>query len=438
MTISAVSQTYYQGVATHFEELGTPYGGCGVPPDMVETDDFVALNVYDAPGIGTMWTRPLAGRDTVHKGVYDNGNNCGRWLKVTIGEDCINGANDGALGKEFCRGANAKWIDDKYSGATLYMIVTDACGDNNGWCRDDKFHLDLHTPSLNRFEKDGTPVADMLPLHFNNRKINWEFVESPGYTGDIEIFFMEHAKYYWPAILISHLRNGISRVEQKVNGSWVTVNMNSDMGQAFILNDLTQPYTIRVYDANRKLINGGREYTFTLPDECANSPVGCVSPATKQPSVIVKDIPVTQTISLKNGWNLISFNVRPADSTIASVFKQLDVAEIKDMNVFWQAGQPAFLNVMQAIVPGNAYLVNMTSNGVLKLTGMAIEPTSRASLQHNGWQLIGCPYQAAVPIAGVFARNFSVVKSFGGFWMPNATTNSIHDLEPGKGYWVKK
>ena len=174
--ISVQAQTTFSGVSTHFEALGTPYGGCGVPPDLVETDYYVALNVYDSPGIGTMWPRPLKGQDTLYKGEFNNGRNCGRWVKVAIMEDCIGGTNDGALGQAFCRGSNAKWMNDQYSYAYLNMIVTDACGDNNGWCRDSKYHLDLHTPSLNKFEKAGVAVADMYPTHFNNRKISWEYI----------------------------------------------------------------------------------------------------------------------------------------------------------------------------------------------------------------------------------------------------------------------
>lgn len=272
------AQEKYSGVSTHFEALGTPYGGCGVPPDLVETEYFVALNVYHSPGVGTSWPRPLTGADTLFKGEFNNGRNCGRWLKVSIMEDCIGGTNDGALGQQFCRGANAQWKHDKYSYAYLNMIVTDACGDNNGWCRDSKYHLDLHTSSLNKFEKDGQAVSDMNPGHFNNRKIEWEYIKSPGYTGDIDIYFMQNSQQYWASILINHLENGIHNVEQKVGQQWVKLNTNSDMGQAFIVDPSEQPYRIRVYDAEDKLINNGREYIFSLPASCGGK---CPVPASK-------------------------------------------------------------------------------------------------------------------------------------------------------------
>ena len=46
----AVAQTNtYKDVSTHFDGLGTPYGGCGVPEGVLECPYFVALNVYDTP-----------------------------------------------------------------------------------------------------------------------------------------------------------------------------------------------------------------------------------------------------------------------------------------------------------------------------------------------------------------------------------------------------
>lgn len=278
LAVSIQAQGLFTGVSTHFEALGTPYGGCGVPPELVETDHYVALNVYDSPGVGTMWSRPLKGADTLYKGEFNNGRNCGRWVKVAIMEDCIGGTNDGALGQTFCRGNNAKWVTDKYSYAYLNMIVTDACGDNNGWCRDSKYHLDLHTPSLNQFAKSGEIVGDMYPTHFNNRQISWEYIKSPQYSGDIDIYFMQSSQFYWSSILINHLENGIHGVEQKVGGQWIKLQMNSDMGQAYILETGTDSYRIRIIDAENKLVKGGREYVFSFPTSCGAK---CTNPATK-------------------------------------------------------------------------------------------------------------------------------------------------------------
>ena len=45
--------------ATHFDGLGSPYGGCGLPQAELESPDFVALNVYNTPGDYTFFCGPL-------------------------------------------------------------------------------------------------------------------------------------------------------------------------------------------------------------------------------------------------------------------------------------------------------------------------------------------------------------------------------------------
>lgn len=269
---SASSGEVYTGVSTHFDGLGSPYGGCGVPEATLETVHFVALNVFNTPGIYDQWPRPLSGDDLQYMGEFQNGRNCGRWVRVTMGPNC-SGLNDGSRNEPFCRkdgaGWGTGWFDDQYSGATLDMIVADSCGDDNAWCRDSQYHLDFSKHSLNQFELNGSPVGSLLPNNFNNRQISWQYIEAPDYSGDIRIFFMQGAQDYWPAILITKLQNGIHAVEQWVNGEWISAERNHDMGQSFILEpSLNSPFVIRVRDVNDELINDGRQYIFNRPESC--------------------------------------------------------------------------------------------------------------------------------------------------------------------------
>lgn len=257
----------YEAVSTHFSGLGSPYGGCGVPQDTLETQHFVALNVFNSPNIYDQWPRPITGEDLQYMGEYQNGMNCGRWVRVTMGENC-SGTNDGAKDEPFCRNGSG-WFDDQYSGATLDFIVADSCGDDNAWCRDSLYHLDFSKHSLSQFTLDGAPVGDMLPDNFNNRKITWQYIAAPDYSDDISIFFMKGAQEYWPTILITRLRNGIHAVEQLVDDEWITVERNHDMGQSFILEAVFgDSFIIRVRDVNDELINDGRQYVFDLPELC--------------------------------------------------------------------------------------------------------------------------------------------------------------------------
>ncbi|MBT8227870.1 MAG: cellulose-binding protein [Dactylosporangium sp.] len=260
------------GNATWFYGLGMPYGGCGMPQVNLESQDFVALNVYDLPGdYSTFYNRPMDASLADEMGMWDNGHNCGRWVRVTIGDYCT-GTNDGATNEAFCR--EGSWVTDDYNGATLDMLVADSCGDGNAWCRDDPYHLDLARDSLNRFVKDGSPVGDMDPDSWNNRQIEWQFIEAPDYTGDIKIGFLQSAQVWWPAISVSHLPNGIHDVEYYQNGTWQSALMNGDMGQAYIIGGTAESGTqfqIRIRDVNDELINDGRVYSFTFPDSCGTS-----------------------------------------------------------------------------------------------------------------------------------------------------------------------
>jgi hypothetical protein len=267
------------GTSTHFDGLGFPYGGCGVTQSELDSQNFVALNVYNTPGdYTTFYPRPMPASLGSKIGAWDNGRNCGRWVQVTIGDFCT-GVNDGAPGQPFCR--NGSWVADRYDGATLTMLVADSCGDGNAWCRDDPNHLDLATGSLNAFVQNGTAIGDMYPNHWNNRRVQWQYVPAPGYTGDIRIGFLQSAQKFWPAMAVTHLPNGIHGVEYQADGVWQAAQPNSDMGQSFIIG-ATQAqgttFQIRIRDASDQLLGGGRTYTFGLPASCSANCSGPFTP----------------------------------------------------------------------------------------------------------------------------------------------------------------
>ena len=150
-------------------------------------------------------------------------------------------------------------------------------------------------------------------------------------------------------------------------------------------------------------------------------------------------VTITQDIQLVQGWNLISTNIYPTDSSIATLFKTLDVLEIKTADAFWSKGQNIAFNSLNAITSGQAYLVNMNAAGKLSVTGTA---TATANFQYPttaGWHLVGCPFQTATTIATQITPTSTTtyVKNFEGFWTPNGV-NSITNIEPGKGYFLKK
>lgn len=288
----SLSGDWQEGVGTHFQAIGSPYGACGVPESVLAEEDaldYVALNVFDAPGNyqppGDFGKRPLEGTNAQWLGAYDNGRNCGRWLEVELGDDC-KVANGGEAGSPICGGGTG-WQADALNGAKLFAIVTDQCTDNNAWCRDNASHLDLHTPALNHFK---LPSGAYIPPYatesngswytssYNNRKVKWKFVKAPHLNGDLHIFFSIDSKPQWRRIMITNLPNGIHGVEQWDGAQWAKASMEGDMGQLFILPrpELPEPHKIRIIDAEDKLVYDGRTYSCTIPAQCTN---GCPSAA---------------------------------------------------------------------------------------------------------------------------------------------------------------
>lgn len=269
----------YTGMSTWFAGIGgTHYGGCGMAQADLDSQDHIALNVQNSPGdYSTFHDRPISSEHADEIGLFDNGRNCGRWVRVVLGDYC-NGINDGAKDQPFCRDGEG-WVADEYNGAELYLVVADSCHDGNAWCRDDYYHVDISVYSLNKFKLNGQEVGDMYPDHYNNRRVHWEFVEAPNYSGDIRIGFIKDTQVYWPVIAISHLRNGLHGVDYWDGSSWVMAGMNDDLGHTYLIGPTSvsgegvpgSDYRIRVYDADDQLINNGRIYNFSYPSSCGGN-----------------------------------------------------------------------------------------------------------------------------------------------------------------------
>lgn len=266
------SPTVYNGNATHFGGTGNNAGGCGVPGNIQDTQNYVALNVQNDPGNYTLnLARPIVAPYLGDIGVWNNGLNCGRYLHVQIGNAC-EGTNDGTADETFCRDG-ADWITDQFNGAELDMVVQDSCQDGNAWCRDDPYHLDLNQNVIDDFLLNGAAVGDLFE-NWSNRQLVWYFEEAPNYTGDINIYVNQSSGPYATQVILTHLLNGLHGVNYFSNGVWHSGTMVSDNGSVYtILPTVTagNQYQIQVYDVDNQLINNGRIYSFSLPSSCGTS-----------------------------------------------------------------------------------------------------------------------------------------------------------------------
>lgn len=146
---------------------------------------------------------------------------------------------------------------------------------------------------------------------------------------------------------------------------------------------------------------------------------------------------IIQTIALVKGWNLISMNVHPNDSSIATIFNGKDVQTIKDDNYFWDVNNATSANSLLHLEFAKAYFVKMNTATAITITGKAYPNLNINLPTTKGWSLAGCPFLKSKLLKEYYnSTNTSSIKNFDGFWKPEGLQNSILSLDPGKGYFI--
>jgi len=162
--------------------------------------------------------------------------------------------------------------------------------------------------------------------------------------------------------------------------------------------------------------------------------------------------PAVRTFNLHQGWNLISFDVFPNDPAIASVLS--DVAGMYDRVLAFDcnAGSPGLsyypdlplLSSLQHMDPFHGYWIHMNMNGTLTVEGTEIADTTPLYLC-EGWNLVSYLPESPLPVSTALANIdglYSVVLGWDNgalSYYPDLPPglNSLHQLEPGHGYWIK-
>ncbi|MFO7869008.1 MAG: hypothetical protein R6U95_06900, partial [Bacteroidales bacterium] len=244
--------------------------------------------------------------------------------------------------------------------------------------------------------------ANRLQLDFNIPTAGTYYMSAEGSTGELEYSYEADTDISFPYTItdkISILGSNLSWIDAK-------------------------PYYLFFYD-----------WQVSAGNTCARTPVQIASTGSTSA--------LTQTIELTAGWNIISTSVHIADSSISQIFSGLDIAVVKNSDGFWKNGQANELNNLHTITAGAGYLVYMNTSGTLEITGNVIETVNYPSLQ-SGWNLVGYPTVGESSLETKLitdyydSENCSIIKSFVGFWEPGNPLNSIQELSPGAGYFVKK
>ncbi len=175
----------------------------------------------------------------------------------------------------------------------------------------------------------------------------------------------------------------------------------------------------------------------------------------------------THSIPLVVGWNLVSFNVHPDNTAIATVLSSIagnynlvyswDATGAHSASGNWvkYAPPPAapYANTLSSLDETMGFWIRMTAADTLEVTGTIPVTTSiNLSVNAGGWNLVSYPSISNLSLPGGLTNNgvgtdFSLVYAFHSnevadpWKMFNRTgapyANDLQQLTPGWGYWVK-
>lgn len=162
--------------------------------------------------------------------------------------------------------------------------------------------------------------------------------------------------------------------------------------------------------------------------------------------------PAVRQINLHQGWNLVSFDVFPEDPAIASVLSGIAGLYTRVLAFDCHSGTPGLsyypdlptLSSLQHMDPYHGYWIYMNANATLNVAGIAV-PDSTPLYLCEGWNLISYLPESPLPV-DVALQSIDGLYSVVLGWDNGALSyypdlppglNSLHQLEPGHGYWVK-
>ena len=153
-------------------------------------------------------------------------------------------------------------------------------------------------------------------------------------------------------------------------------------------------------------------------------------------------VSVSQQLSLRAGWNLVSSYVAPLNSAMDSIFRpimdELIIVKSGDGKSFIPA---ASVNSIGAWDNGQGYQAKLWSARALTIVGSKVFKNSTPISIPAGWSII--PYLQSVEepitteLADISSAIVIVKDQDGKAYIPSESLNGIGDLKPGQGYQIK-
>lgn len=150
---------------------------------------------------------------------------------------------------------------------------------------------------------------------------------------------------------------------------------------------------------------------------------------------------VTQSITLTNGWNMISGNVTPENPAMSSVTARLSGNMQLIKNAFGQIYAPPFQNSLSLWDSSQAYMLRLSQGAILLLSGLRIKPEN-ASIALNSAGTFWIPYNrtssmtTATALATISGKYMQVKSIQGQVYQP-PFFNTLPQLQPGAGYIIR-
>jgi hypothetical protein len=126
-------------------------------------------------------------------------------------------------------------------------------------------------------------------------------------------------------------------------------------------------------------------------------------------------------IDLNVGWNMVSFQVIPSNTSFSSIFSEVGFYQV----LTWSG--TSYISPTNAEA-GRGYWVLVLSATTVNVTG---EPLETYALDlPAGWSMIGSVYNNTIGAATVFPDFYQLLTWDGGRYVDSTT------IAPGKGYWA--
>ena len=177
-----------------------------------------------------------------------------------------------------------------------------------------------------------------------------------------------------------------------------------------------------------------------------------------QPVTFVTVSSSIQMLHLDEGWNWISFNIRPDTShghfskIVGGAFEFADGDYIKTRNLYSQYevvnGYGYWHGELSQLLPSNVYMLKVKNGGQMEVSGSDLDDASRIFYIMPGWNHL--PYmcstinsvQRAMAEYNDKANEGDIIKSYTEFSMwserEHKWVGTLTDLHPGQGYMIKR